>query len=92
MLLAELLQQAQQHGRVHAGVSAADVSVALWAIGGVVETSAAVDPGAWERHLDLVLAGMAAADPGFSRPPLSPQQLDGITCRPPAASARAGGL
>ena len=79
-LLADLLSDAQRHGRVSEALRPADVSMTLWALTGVIEISAAVDPEAWERHLEIVLAGMR--QPGLApvRAALTPAQLADVSC------------
>ena len=86
-LVSELLVTAQRAGRAARTVSPTDISMVLWAVTGIIENTATVDPGAWERHLDLVLAGLRAGEPTYSRPPMSPEQLSSIAGRLPDGSA-----
>jgi AcrR family transcriptional regulator len=56
--IAELLRAAQRQGLVRDEITAADVAVMMWSVRGVIETTSAVAPRAWRRHLELLLAGM----------------------------------
>lgn len=56
--LRELLGQAQNAGRVRPDVVSTDVWVLLWSLRGVIETTRAVAPNAWRRHLELMIAGL----------------------------------
>lgn len=57
-LMIELLEQAKQHGAISSQITSTDVRATLWAIRGVIETAGPLAPQAWERHLDLHLAGL----------------------------------
>lgn len=59
--IVDLLVQAQEHGRIAAGVELGDIMALIWGLRGIVETSGAVVPDAWRRQLDLQLAGLRAA-------------------------------
>ena len=59
-LITELLGRAQQAGRVAREVELGDVMTLIWGLRGVVETSGAVAPDAWQRYLDIHLAGLRA--------------------------------
>lgn len=75
-----LLTQAQRAGRVAPGVELGDVMALIWALRGLVETSGAVAPDAWQRHLDFHLAGLRSAEvPRSSTPAVSRGQLGLIT-------------
>jgi AcrR family transcriptional regulator len=67
--IAELLAQAQESGRVAAGVELGDVMALIWGLRGIVETSGAVVPDAWRRQLDIQLAGLRSADVPRDAPP-----------------------
>jgi AcrR family transcriptional regulator len=60
--------RAQAAGRVRADVSVTDVWVALWSLRAILEMTRRHAPGAWRRHVRLLIDGMAAADAG----PLTP--------------------
>jgi AcrR family transcriptional regulator len=72
----ELLARAQAAGSVRPDLVYEDVAMLLWSIRGVVETTAAVAPDAWRRHLDLLLAAVAPSDRPLRHPPLSASEVD----------------
>jgi AcrR family transcriptional regulator len=77
-LIADLLADAQAHGRVRADLTSTDLSLVLWSIRGVLETTGSNAPDAWKRHLDLLVAGMRPTDAALAHRPLSQQQVDRI--------------
>jgi len=52
-------------GVYRADVTGTDVTIALWAVRGIIETTQGHAPEAWQRHLDIVIA----ATPARGRPP-----------------------
>ena len=75
-LIDAMLVDAKRHGRVRADITGADVTIGLWAIRGIIETTGGRAPEAWQRHLDLFIAGLRpAADPLPDRM-LSREKLD----------------
>jgi AcrR family transcriptional regulator len=87
-LMAEMLEQAQQFGLIGEQVAIGDVMATAWALRGIVETTAEAAPGAWERHLDIHLAGLRAPTISTSRPSVTREQLSRINYvdqRDPAA-------
>lgn len=71
-----LLARGQEQGTVRDDVVAEDLLFTLAALGRVVPASAAVAPGAWRRHLSLVLDGLRAqAARPLPAPPLTLEQL-----------------
>ena len=78
-LIDAMLTDAKRHGRVRAEITSADVTIALWAIRGIIETTQGHAPEAWQRHLDVYIAGLRpAADPLPERA-LSREKLDGLS-------------
>ena len=77
-LIARLLSDAQAHGRVRDDLTTTDLTIAMFSIRGVLETTLPVAPDAWQRHLDLLVAGMRPSEEALSRPPLSQATLDKI--------------
>src|ERR1700733_12489422 len=63
-LIDAMLTDAKKHGRVRADITSADVTIALWAIRGIIETTQRQAPEAWQRPLDVYTAGL--------RPPAEP--------------------
>lgn len=86
-LIGVLLAQAQQHSRVRADITLGDVMTTAWALRGVVETTGAVAPHAWERHLDIQLAGFRSPTAPSSRPAVSRSELRRISGAPRAGSS-----
>jgi AcrR family transcriptional regulator len=81
-LMTELLAQAKQHGTIGPDVTIADIRATTWAIRGIIQTTGAVAPLAWERHLDIHLAGLRAAILPSTRPSLDATQLGLISGHP----------
>ncbi|MFI0941710.1 TetR/AcrR family transcriptional regulator [Streptomyces sp. NPDC021020] len=89
--ITELLVQAQQSGRVAAGVELGDVMALIWGLRGIVETGGSVVPDAWRRHLDIQLAGLrSVAVPQDSPPAATREQLRRIGTATAAARHGAG--
>jgi len=85
-LIGELLAQAQRHGRIRPEITLGDIQATIWGVRGVVESAGAVVPDAWERHLDIHLAGLRAPEPPSTRPSVSRADLarisSGVPLRP----------
>ena len=58
---------------------AGDVMALAWAMQGLVQGTGEVAPEAWQRLLDIHLAGMRAAGPLSSASPISARQLSKLT-------------
>jgi AcrR family transcriptional regulator len=82
--LDELTARAVAAGTVNACIKAGDVMVLVWAMRGLVQAAGEVAPGAWQRFLDIQLAGMRAAGPLSSAPPVSSRQLSKLAPRRPS--------
>jgi AcrR family transcriptional regulator len=67
--ITELLAQAQESGRVAPGIELGDIMAVIWGLRGIVETSGALVPDAWQRHLDIQLAGLRSAVVSPGSPP-----------------------
>jgi AcrR family transcriptional regulator len=78
-LMGELLAQAQTHGRIGPDVTVGDVRALIWALRGIIETTAAVAPDVWERHLEIHLTALRAAALDTTRPPLTAEQLAAVS-------------
>jgi AcrR family transcriptional regulator len=59
-LMAQLLDQAQRYGRISPDVTHGDILATAWALRGIVETSGTTAPNAWQRHLEIHLAGLCS--------------------------------
>jgi AcrR family transcriptional regulator len=80
-LIAALLEEAKSHGRVRADITSTDLTVSLWAIRGVIETTRGAAPEAWHRHLDILLAGMRPAHEPLAHRPLTTTQVDQVIAK-----------
>jgi AcrR family transcriptional regulator len=74
VLIDELLADAQDHQQVRNDVTATDIRLVLWSVRGVIEATQAIVPDAWQRHLDIVFAGLAPSPQRLTHPPLSPRE------------------
>jgi AcrR family transcriptional regulator len=73
-LLVALLDEAQQRGRVRPEITPGDISMMLWSVSSMIETTAGYAPQAWRRHLEVMVAGIRpAGEPVVLREP--PLQL-----------------
>jgi AcrR family transcriptional regulator len=81
-LAAALLGSAQQAGRIRADVTATDLTMVMWSLRGIIQMTRSEAPGAWRRHLDLLLAGLrdTAAEP-LSHAALTEAQARRITAQ-----------
>jgi AcrR family transcriptional regulator len=71
----QLTARAVAAGTVNPGTTTGDVLALVWAMRGLVQAAGEVAPGAWQRFLDIHLAGLRAAGPLSGTPPLSSRQL-----------------
>jgi hypothetical protein len=71
-------------GTVNPGITPGDVLALVWGMRGLVQAAGEVAPGAWQRFLDIHLAGLRAAGPLSGTPPLSSRQLAKLAPRRPA--------
>ena len=71
----ELTARATAADTVNPDITAGDVMALIWAMRGLVQAAGEVAPEAWQRFLDIQLAGMRAAGPFGSTPPISSRQL-----------------
>lgn len=80
-LVDALLDDARTHGRVRGDISLGDVMTTAWALRGVIDTAGDIATRAWERHLEIHLAGMRSADAADSpnRPTVTRSQLAQIS-------------
>ncbi|MFD4630937.1 TetR/AcrR family transcriptional regulator [Streptomyces sp. NPDC058284] len=80
-LTADLLATAQQAGLVPETVSLSDLAAVIWALRGIIAMTETIEADAWERHLDLVLAGLKSEELTFTRPPMGAASLDAVINR-----------
>lgn len=76
--IAELLAAAKRHGRARQELTSTDITMVMWSIRGVIETTGEVAPDAWRRHLDLLIAGLRPADRALRHAPLTRAQVDKV--------------
>ena len=89
-LIAALLQEAKDHHRVRDDLTNTDLTVLMWSIRGILETTGDLAPDAWQRHLELLIDGLRPSSQEFSHPPITQAQIDRILThprQPPANSA-----
>jgi AcrR family transcriptional regulator len=76
--LAAMLTEAKRHGRLREELTSTDITMVMWSIRGVIETTREAAPDAWRRHLSILVAGLRpSADPLCSRP-LTRAQVDNV--------------
>jgi AcrR family transcriptional regulator len=71
----ELTARATAAATVNPGITVGDVMALIWAMRGLIQAAGEVAPEAWQRFLDIQLAGLRAAGPLSSTPPISSGQL-----------------
>jgi hypothetical protein len=79
--VARLLVDAKRHGRVREELTSTDITLLLWSIRGVIETTRHVAPDAWRRHLDLLIAGLRPASGQLGHPPMTRAEVDAVVAR-----------
>ena len=77
----ELTARAAAAGTVNPDITAGDVMALICAMRGLVQAAGEVAPEAWQRFLDIQLAGMRAPGPFGSAPPISSRQLSKLALR-----------
>ena len=75
-LLSTLLEDAKRHGRVRADITGTDLTITLWAIRGIIESTVGQSPEAWQRHLDIFIAGLRPSPQPLPHPALTRDKLD----------------
>ncbi|WNI14487.1 TetR/AcrR family transcriptional regulator [Actinacidiphila sp. ITFR-21] len=86
-LIEQLLAQAHESGRIGAHVTLGDIMTLVWGLRGVVETGSSVVPDAWQRHLEIHLAGLRCTRPPSARPAVSRAELARIDHGPTGPEA-----
>jgi AcrR family transcriptional regulator len=77
----ELTARAVAAGTVNACVTASDVLALIWAMRGLVQAAGEVAPEAWQRFLDIQLAGMRSTGSLTDARPMSARQLSKLAPR-----------
>jgi hypothetical protein len=70
-----LTTRAVAAGTVNPNVTAYDVMALIWAMRGLAQATGEVAPTAWQRYLDIHLAGLRSAGPLSSVPAMTAAQL-----------------
>jgi AcrR family transcriptional regulator len=81
-ILGQLLQRAQGAGRIRPDCTTTDLSVIVWAMRGIIETGGESARHAWERHLEIALAGLRPDAAALTRPPITREQRTRAGVRP----------
>jgi AcrR family transcriptional regulator len=76
--ISTLLDDAKAHGRVRAELTSTDLTVAMWSIRGVIETTREHAPEAWRRYLEIVVAGLRPSGEPLRHPPISRALVDKV--------------
>lgn len=74
-IVAEQLVLAKQHGLARPELTPTDISLAMWALRGVIEMTRNTAPLAWRRYLEVHIAGLRPGDQGLSDRPLAEPPL-----------------
>jgi AcrR family transcriptional regulator len=77
-LIADLLEDAKRHGQVRGELTNTDVTMVMWSIRGVIETTREIAPDAWRRHLDILVAGLRPATVALAHRPITRAQVDQV--------------
>ncbi len=77
-LVDALLADAKENGRIRADLTSTDLTIIMWSIRGVIETTRGIAPDAWRRHLDILIAGLRPAAEPLIHHPLSQQEVDKV--------------
>jgi AcrR family transcriptional regulator len=81
-LITQLLQEAKDRQRVRHDLTNTDLTVVMWSIRGILETTGDLAPDAWQRHLELLIAGMRPSPTDLVNAPLSQASIDRILTSP----------
>jgi AcrR family transcriptional regulator len=81
-LIARLVEQARDAGELGSWVTVGDVMALIWALRGVVETTASAAPVAWERLLEIHLSALRSPAPTSTREAMTMRQLQQIASEP----------
>jgi AcrR family transcriptional regulator len=77
----ELTARAIAAGTVNPAITEGDAMALVWAMQGLVQSAGEIAPEAWQRFLDIHLAGLRAAGPLSSASPISGRQLSKLAPR-----------
>jgi hypothetical protein len=77
-LITQLLDDAKRHHRVRDDLTNTDLTVVMWSIRGILQTTRGAAPDAWQRHLELLVAGMRPTGTPLASPAIGQAQIDRI--------------
>jgi AcrR family transcriptional regulator len=80
-LVAQLLEQAQEHGAIRDDVTSPDIDLIFWALRGIIAMADGADTPAWERHLAIVLAGLRPGAAALPHRPLTDAEIQSVRRR-----------
>jgi len=78
-LIAELLIEGQEHGRIRRDIALPDITLLLWGLNGVITVSHTAAPPRGRRALELSIAGLRPSSEPLIHPMLTTQQMDAIS-------------
>jgi AcrR family transcriptional regulator len=81
--IAALLDDAQRNGRVRSDLTSTDLTMIMWSIRGVIETTRDVAPDAWRRQLAILIAGIRPSPEPLMHRPLTRKQVDQVVAETP---------
>jgi AcrR family transcriptional regulator len=81
-LITSLLDDAKLHQRVRKDITTTDLTVVMWSIRGILETTREVALDSWQRHLEILIAGMRPSEEPLRHPPIGQAQIDRILSDP----------
>jgi AcrR family transcriptional regulator len=76
--IAALLTEAKRYGRVREDITNTDLTMVMWSIRGVIETTRGAAPDAWRRQLSILVAGLRPSPEPLGHRPLTRAQVDNI--------------
>src|SRR5579859_1017888 len=77
-LIAQLMQEAKDHHRIRDELTTTDLTVIMWSLRGILETTGELAPDAWQRHVELLIAGIRPSETKLAHAPMSQSEIDRI--------------
>ena len=74
-IVRQLFGQARAAGAVRAEIAYTDVSMLLWSLQHTISMTAGIAPDAWQRQLDVMLAGLWRTPRSITHEPNTPEQV-----------------
>ena len=81
-LIITLLQDAKDHGQARTDLTNTDLTIIMWSIRGILETAGDLAPDAYQRHLELLIAGLRPDGTSLANPPIEQSVIDQILTHP----------